>query len=170
MSKAAENETGEDGAALVLRPALPALRRLELRQAHAHGRSARAGGGGHRLAREDRLPGGDHAAARGLPRHRTTRFPRDAARALRARGDFEEWGDRLQIHGLDLRHTPSVEAFCEHLLQTLMRLDFIINNACQTVRRPPGFYAHLMDCERRHRAGPDPTSSGGSWASPSAGA
>jgi hypothetical protein len=27
------------------------------------------------------------------------------------------------------------------------RLDFIINNACQTVRRPPDFYAHMMERE-----------------------
>jgi len=46
-----------------------------------------------------------------------------------------------------LRHTPSVEALCKHLLATLDRLDFIINNACQTVRRPPGFYEHLMQLE-----------------------
>ena len=31
------------------------------------------------------------------------------------------------------------------------RLDFIINNACQTVRRPPAFYAHMMEGERAHR-------------------
>ena len=29
------------------------------------------------------------------------------------------------------------------------RLDILINNAAQTVRRPPGFYAHLMDTEHR---------------------
>ena len=28
------------------------------------------------------------------------------------------------------------------------RLDFIVNNACQTVRRPPDFYAHMMAAER----------------------
>jgi NAD(P)-dependent dehydrogenase (short-subunit alcohol dehydrogenase family) len=47
-----------------------------------------------------------------------------------------------------MRHTPSVEAFCRHLLETLPRLDFIVNNACQTVRRPPGFYTHMMESER----------------------
>jgi len=78
----------------------------------------------------------------------STRFPRDAASRYAAEEDFEQWRDRLEIHGLDLRHTPSVEAFCQHLLTTLPRLDFIINNACQTVRRPPGFYQHLMDTER----------------------
>ena len=48
------------------------------------------------------------------------------------------------MFGLDLRHTPSVEAFCSQLLATGERLDFIVNNACQTVRRPPQFYAHMM--------------------------
>jgi len=78
----------------------------------------------------------------------TTRFPRDAAARYEKETDFAVWGDRLEIHGLDLRHTPSVEAFCAHLNATLPRLDFIINNACQTVRRPVGFYTHLMEAER----------------------
>ena len=78
----------------------------------------------------------------------TTRFPRDSAMRYAAEPDFEQWKDRLEIFGLDLRHTPSVEAFCRQLLQTESRLDFIVNNACQTVRRPPAFYAHMMDGER----------------------
>ncbi|MFM7181614.1 MAG: SDR family oxidoreductase [Verrucomicrobiales bacterium] len=78
----------------------------------------------------------------------TTRFPRDSAKRYAAEPDYQAWADRLEIHGLDLRHTPSVEAFCRHLLGTLDRLDFIINNACQTVRRPPAFYAHMMEEEQ----------------------
>jgi NAD(P)-dependent dehydrogenase (short-subunit alcohol dehydrogenase family) len=78
----------------------------------------------------------------------TTRFPRDSAMRYAAEADFAEWGHRLEIFGLDLRHTPSVEAFCQHLLKTHSRLDFIINNACQTVRRPPDFYAHMMAGEQ----------------------
>ena len=74
----------------------------------------------------------------------TTRFPRDSAARYAAEPDFGNWADRLEIFGLDLRHTPSVEAFCHELLTTRKRLDFIINNACQTVRRPPEFYAHMM--------------------------
>ena len=76
-----------------------------------------------------------------------TRFPRDSAMRYAAEPDFKDWGSRLEIFGLDLRHTPSVEAFCKHLLATRNRLDFIINNACQTVRRPPDFYAHMMERE-----------------------
>ncbi len=77
----------------------------------------------------------------------TTRFPRDSAARYAAEPDFGEWADRLEIFGLDLRHTPSVEAFCRELLATRERLDFIVNNACQTVRRPPEFYAHMMQAE-----------------------
>lgn len=74
----------------------------------------------------------------------TTRFPRDSAARYALEADFDDWGHRLEIFGLDLRHTPSVEAFCHELLATRHRLDFIVNNACQTVRRPPEFYAHMM--------------------------
>jgi NAD(P)-dependent dehydrogenase (short-subunit alcohol dehydrogenase family) len=77
----------------------------------------------------------------------TTRFPRDSAQRYAQEADFSEWADRLEIFGLDLRHTPSVEAFCQHLVETHQRLDFIVNNACQTVRRPPDFYRHMMDAE-----------------------
>jgi NAD(P)-dependent dehydrogenase (short-subunit alcohol dehydrogenase family) len=77
----------------------------------------------------------------------TTRFPRDSASRYAQEPDFTDWGHRLQIYGLDLRHTPSVEAFCQELVATRTRLDFIINNACQTVRRPPEFYAHMMEGE-----------------------
>jgi NAD(P)-dependent dehydrogenase (short-subunit alcohol dehydrogenase family) len=74
----------------------------------------------------------------------TTRFPRDCAARYAREPDFNSWRDRLSIYGLDLRHTPSVEAFARHLSDTLPHLDFLIQNACQTVRRPPAFYAHLI--------------------------
>ena len=78
----------------------------------------------------------------------TTRFPVDAVKRFNKEQDSKEWIDRLQVHGIDFRHTPSVEALADHLTQTIPQLDFLLNNACQTVRRPPGFYAHLMNGER----------------------
>ena len=48
-----------------------------------------------------------------------------------------------------LRHTPSVELFCSHIERSYDRLDILVNNAAQTVRRPPGFYAHLMHNETK---------------------
>jgi NAD(P)-dependent dehydrogenase (short-subunit alcohol dehydrogenase family) len=78
----------------------------------------------------------------------TTRFPRDAASRYSREPDFGDWGGRLEIVGLDLRHTPSLEAFCKEMLATRSRLDFVINNACQTVKRPPAFYAHMLEREK----------------------
>ena len=76
-----------------------------------------------------------------------TRFPHDAARRYAGEKDYSEFRGRLRIHGLDLRHSPSVEVFCSYLLHELGRLDLLVNNACQTVRRPPGFYEHLLEFE-----------------------
>jgi len=74
----------------------------------------------------------------------TTRFPVDSSKRFAKEKDFMQWGNRLHIYGLDLRHTPSVEMFTNYITQKFKRLDILINNAAQTVRRPPGFYAHLM--------------------------
>ncbi|MFT7381446.1 MAG: NAD(P)-dependent dehydrogenase (short-subunit alcohol dehydrogenase family) [Roseivirga sp.] len=79
----------------------------------------------------------------------TTRFPIDSAIRYAKEPDFTEWGHRLKIHGLDLRHIPSVEIFCNYIEQQYDRLDVLINNAAQTVRRPSGFYAHLMPNETK---------------------
>jgi NAD(P)-dependent dehydrogenase (short-subunit alcohol dehydrogenase family) len=85
----------------------------------------------------------------------TTRFPGDAARRFSQLQDFEDWQKRLSIFGLDLRHTPSVEALADTLNDTLPALDFLIHNACQTVRRPPAYYTHLLADERLDQLGPE---------------
>jgi NAD(P)-dependent dehydrogenase (short-subunit alcohol dehydrogenase family) len=78
----------------------------------------------------------------------TTRFPVDSAIRFSKEADYALWKDRLHIHGLDLRHTPSVEIFASYVEHKFDRLDIIINNAAQTVRRPAGFYTHLMEAEQ----------------------
>ena len=77
----------------------------------------------------------------------TTRFPHDAALRYSREPDFASWSGRLKVHGLDLRHSPSVDIFCRFLDSSLDRLDFLINNAAQTVRRLAAFYAHLLPGE-----------------------
>ncbi len=77
----------------------------------------------------------------------TTRFPVDSAIRFAKEEDFEDWKDRLHIYGLDLRHIPSVEIFAHYIEDKFERLDILINNAAQTVRRPSGFYAHMMEKE-----------------------
>jgi len=77
----------------------------------------------------------------------TTRFPQDSALRYSREPDFQEWKHRLHIHGLDLRHPPSVEIFARYIGHSFKRLDIVVNNACQTVRRPPGFYEDLLPTE-----------------------
>jgi NAD(P)-dependent dehydrogenase (short-subunit alcohol dehydrogenase family) len=77
----------------------------------------------------------------------TSRFPHDTAKRYATEPDFLEWQHRLQIYGLDLRHLHSVEQFTQHICKFYPRLDIIINNAAQTVRRPPAFYRHLIEFE-----------------------
>ena len=83
----------------------------------------------------------------------TTRFPCDSAKRFEREPDFDAFADRLEIHGLDLRQTPAVEWFAAHMKATLPRLDFLIHNACQTVRRPPAFYEHLVEGESPSQLG-----------------
>ena len=78
----------------------------------------------------------------------TSRFPVDAAARFAAVPDFAAWGDRLSILGIDLRHLGAVERFADTLAGRLPRLDVLINNAAQTIRRPPAFYRHLLEAER----------------------
>jgi NAD(P)-dependent dehydrogenase (short-subunit alcohol dehydrogenase family) len=73
----------------------------------------------------------------------TTRFACDAARRFEREDDFAAWEDRLDLRALDLRSTPAVEGFCAQLLETETRLDFLVHNACQTVRRPPAYYEEM---------------------------
>ena len=79
----------------------------------------------------------------------TTRFPADAHRRYAAEADFEVWKGRLHVHAVDLRDARGLEQFCAMLDETLPRLDIIVNNACQTVRRPVSYYAHLLPEERK---------------------
>jgi NAD(P)-dependent dehydrogenase (short-subunit alcohol dehydrogenase family) len=77
----------------------------------------------------------------------TTRFPRDAATRYSREADFPAFADRLSVYGIDLRHIPSVERLAARLVTSLPRLDIIINNAAQTVRRPPAYYHALCEKE-----------------------
>ena len=77
----------------------------------------------------------------------TSRFPHDTAKRYAEEADFEQWKHRLHIYGLDLRDLKSVVKLSEILSSRYERLDAIINNAAQTVRRPPMYYRHLLPIE-----------------------
>jgi NAD(P)-dependent dehydrogenase (short-subunit alcohol dehydrogenase family) len=78
----------------------------------------------------------------------TTRFPHDAMARYQLEPDFADWENRLEIHGLELRNIPSLEAFAERCMTQIGALDILVHNAAQTVRRPQPFYAHLIEKEK----------------------
>lgn len=79
--------------------------------------------------------------------HVTTRFARDASRRFDAEDDVGAWRGRLNIHGVDFRSLPAV-------LERVAAwgagppFDILVNNAAQTVWRPPEYYRELWDGER----------------------
>lgn len=80
----------------------------------------------------------------------TTRFPNNAVAAYRKEKDFGVWKGRLHVYALDLRDVTGLEAFTRYLkgLYGERGVDVLINNACQTVRRPGGYYVPLVERER----------------------
>jgi NAD(P)-dependent dehydrogenase (short-subunit alcohol dehydrogenase family) len=76
----------------------------------------------------------------------TTRFPKDAVRRFAAMEDSADWLHRLKVVGIDLRDPTQVISLTDDVAAD-GPLDIIINNACQTVRRLPGAYSHLIDGE-----------------------
>ena len=77
----------------------------------------------------------------------TTRFPKDAVRRFSAHPEASQWLHRLKVVGIDLRDPTQVIGLAEEVAAA-GPLDILINNACQTVRRSPGSYAHLVAGER----------------------
>lgn len=77
----------------------------------------------------------------------TTRFPKDAAFRFAKEKDFADWKERLEIYGMDFRDLGVIDRFMNHIEQTFGRLDILVNNATQTIRRPVHYYKHLLEAE-----------------------
>ncbi|KAJ3191333.1 hypothetical protein HK101_007861 [Irineochytrium annulatum] len=77
----------------------------------------------------------------------TTRFPHNAAVRFSEEPDAANFKGRLTIYGLDFRDLRMLHHFTAHVKAAFGRLDVIINNAAQTVRRPPEFFRHLLEGE-----------------------
>ncbi|RHY63294.1 hypothetical protein DYB34_003838 [Aphanomyces astaci] len=74
----------------------------------------------------------------------TSRFPHDTAERYAAHPELWYTSNLLMIEARDLVH---LEHFLDHVLQTYTRLDVVVHNACQTIRRPTTYYAHMMPKE-----------------------
>ncbi|THV42166.1 SDR family NAD(P)-dependent oxidoreductase [Glycomyces buryatensis] len=94
----------------------------------------------------------------------TTRFPADALRRFAAAPGHDEWAHRLHVVGIDLRDPRQVIGLAGRLLDEGRPLDALVNNAAQTLRRPPHAYAALAAAERSALDGP--RTPAGPWLAP----
>lgn len=81
--------------------------------------------------------------------HVTSRFKQDTIRRYAKENDFESWRERLVIHAIDFKNLLSVELFIAYFLEKEERLDILINNACQTIRKPDEYYQQLAQREQK---------------------
>lgn len=77
----------------------------------------------------------------------STRFPLSAAQRFLQEPDADHWQHRLHIYGADFTSFPSLQGFIAQLA-AYYKVDVLVNNAAQTIRRPPAYYRSLLDNEK----------------------
>jgi len=84
----------------------------------------------------------------------STRFTEDARRRFANQPDFCNWDHRLFIFAADFRVLSCVRQLADFVRETTGTLDILINNAAQTLRRPPAYYSHLIEDHENATADP----------------
>lgn len=77
----------------------------------------------------------------------TSRFPNDFVSRLTKEQDFEQWKHRVHIYRIDLRYVQHVERLAKLIIEKYARLDFLINNTCQSIQQSNESYQYLIEHE-----------------------
>jgi len=77
----------------------------------------------------------------------TSRFPKDALLKFKEDPDYDIWKHNLTIYPIDFRIIQSTMNFVKYIEKNFSHIDFLINNAAQTVRRTTEYYEYLMPIE-----------------------
>lgn len=80
----------------------------------------------------------------------TTRFIGDAINRFSKHPNYEKFKSKLVIYPLDLRNKTQIDKFCEFMYNNYSKLDILINNAAQTIRKPREFFEHLIENETKY--------------------
>lgn len=80
----------------------------------------------------------------------TTRFVSDAIERFSKHSMYDSFKSRLIIYPLDLRTKTHIDKFCQFMYDNFPKLDILINNAAQTIRRPQEFFDHLLKGEQEY--------------------
>lgn len=81
----------------------------------------------------------------------TTRFPYYALKEYSKEIDFTQWKDRLTICELDLKRLGDIDLFINYVKEKFGKLDILINNAAQTVKKSRDYYVLLEQKEADYK-------------------
>eukprot|EP00928_Gymnodinium_smaydae_P036272 TRINITY_DN25375_c0_g1_i1.p1 TRINITY_DN25375_c0_g1~~TRINITY_DN25375_c0_g1_i1.p1 ORF type:complete len:769 (+),score=99.88 TRINITY_DN25375_c0_g1_i1:518-2824(+) len=74
----------------------------------------------------------------------TSRFPLCASERYAQEEDFESFRERLHILGADFKRMRSVQRVVDLVIERFDKIDVLVHNAAQTIRRPPAYYEGLI--------------------------
>ena len=83
----------------------------------------------------------------------TTRFVDDAHKRYAKEADFEVWRERLFVVQCDFLYLSRVDKFINWLKLKFTHIDYLVNNAAQTLARPKEFYNYLSGGDSNKRVG-----------------
>jgi NAD(P)-dependent dehydrogenase (short-subunit alcohol dehydrogenase family) len=75
----------------------------------------------------------------------TSRFVDDCLERYEKDPKFNEFKQNLFIYQLNMLNGNSVKKFVQYIFDNFSKIDYLINNAAQTIKRPKEFFLHLLD-------------------------
>ena len=79
----------------------------------------------------------------------TSRFPKDTILKYKQNQEYEKWKNNLIIYPIDFRIVESTVKFVNYIKNNFPHIDFLINNAAQTIRRTSEYYKYLLPIETK---------------------
>jgi NAD(P)-dependent dehydrogenase (short-subunit alcohol dehydrogenase family) len=74
----------------------------------------------------------------------TSRFIDDCLERYKSDPGFNVFSDRLFIYQLNMLDGGNVKKFVQYIFDNFAHVDYLINNAAQTIKRPIEFFNHLL--------------------------
>ncbi len=75
----------------------------------------------------------------------TTRFCDDCLERYQKDTEFNKFKDRLFIYQLNMLNGQNINKFIKYVFDTFPKIDILINNSAQTLKRPREFFQHVID-------------------------
>lgn len=78
----------------------------------------------------------------------TSRFVGDMICRYQAHPKYNEFKHLVTFYAIDLRYMNDINNFYNYVKNKFVKLDILIHNAAQTIRRPKEFYQHMIPNEK----------------------